>query len=230
MSTIDDGGRLKAERPISVLILAGGQSSRMGQDKALLSWQGIPLLTHICQCSQALSDHIQVLSPWPDRYANLLPKTVENRQELTPGLGPLWALNQGLNDCSGDWLLLLACDMPLLNAARLQQWRSQLVTLPSSCLAYVPQTQSKTKPQTALKSHVYWEPLCGFYQRSSQDALTQFLAQGGRSFQNWLNTIETQAIPLRAEDTTMMHNCNTPADWAMAKSLASPSPLLEETR
>lgn len=230
MSPSRDSERLKAEHPISVLILAGGQSSRMGQDKALLSWQGVPLLTYLCQLSQTLSDYVQVLSPWPDRYASLLPERVENCQEMTSGLGPLWALHQGLQHCSGDWLLLLACDMPLLNAARLQQWRSQLITLPSSCLAYVPQTQLKAKPQTAQKSRFYWEPLCGFYRRSSQDALTQFLARGGRSFQDWLNTIETLAIPLGAEDTTMMHNCNTPEDWAMAKSLVSPSPLQEETR
>ena len=193
-------------RDLTVLILAGGQSSRMGQDKALIDWDGQPLLTRVCEVASYLSVSIQVLSPWPARYENIVPQHVARRLEASPGQGPLWALNQGLTQSQSSWILLLACDMPYLDAATIQQWRSQLFSLPQTCLAYVPQTQAEH--QGAAR----WEPLCGFYRCSGQSLLQAFLDQGGRSFQQWLHQIEAIAIPIDTQNHQMFYNCNSPDD------------------
>ncbi|NJM57076.1 MAG: hypothetical protein HC857_06095 [Synechococcales cyanobacterium RU_4_20] len=56
-----------------------------------------------------------------------------------------------------------------------------------------------------------WEPLCGFYRRRALISLEEAIAQGQRSFQGWLATVEVEALPL--ESMAPIQNCNTPAEW-----------------
>ena len=63
--------------PLSAIVLAGGRSSRMGQDKALLPIQGVPLLQLICGKALALCDLVYVVTPWPERYQHLLPASCQ---------------------------------------------------------------------------------------------------------------------------------------------------------
>ena len=208
-----------SEPLVQVLILAGGKSSRMGQDKALLEWHGVSLISRICQVALHLSPRVQVLSPWPDRYTEFLPEGVEGLQEALGDRGPLWALKQGLSQCQAPWMLLLACDMPRIQWEWLHQLRSHLNPLPESCLAYVPQTQHQGRPR--------WEPLCGFYRQPSLSPLTHFLNHEGRSFQHWLTEIRSVPIPLDEAHAAMLFNCNSPEDWEVIKN-STPPPLFIE--
>lgn len=210
----------QAIRDLTILILAGGKSSRMGQDKALLLWDKTPLLTMVCGVAQTLSAPIQILSPWPHRYESIVPQGIERLTEIVPGKGPLWALNNGLSQGQSTWILLLACDMPYLDSRLLQQWRSQLSSLPQTCLAYVPRSQ--TDHQGAGR----WEPLCGFYRGSGQSSLQSFLDQGGRSFQQWLKQIEAIPIPIHPQDQKMFYNCNSPDDLIPRAKSSVPPPLI----
>jgi len=129
---------------------------------------------------------------------------------------PLWALWDGLNDGFNQappWVLLLACDMPYLDVQLLDHWRSQLGQLPDTCMAYVPQTQTRN-------GGLRWEPLCGFYRRSGHSLLRAFLDQGGQSFQRWLDQIDAIAIPISPQEQQMFYNCNAPED--LRPSLKSP--------
>ncbi|NJK30419.1 MAG: molybdenum cofactor guanylyltransferase [Acaryochloris sp. SU_5_25] len=186
------------EDAISALILAGGKSSRMGTDKALLCWQGVPLLARVCQVALQCCPRVYVLTPWPDRYQHLLPGSCQTLVEETPGEGPLVALGQGLRHIQTPWVLLLACDLPLLNPRVLQRW----FTVLEGCetMAAVPYQNGR------------WEALCGFYHRQGQPQLQSFLAQGGRSFQQWLPTLPTEKIAVDAEAASMLWNCNSPQD------------------
>ena len=188
--------------PIAIILLAGGQSKRMGQDKALIPWQGTPLLSRVGEAALQVSTQVYVMSPWSNRYDEILPPSIQHLQEDQPGEGPLSALAQSLRTLSSaSWVLLLACDMPQLDAQVLIQWRSQLTSLPQDCLAYVPKLEASR-----------WEPLCGFYRSSCLSSLELFLEQGGRSFQKWLNNIHAIAIPVEPEQISMFHNCNRPED------------------
>ena len=180
--------------------MAGGQSQRMGQDKALLPWQGIPLLRRVGRVAADCSDRVYILTPWPDRYGHLCDPGWQFLLETVSGQGPLVALQQGLVQIDSDWVLLLACDLPRLQPAVLQQWRSQLGDLPAEILAAVPYLDDR------------WEPLCGFYHRQCLKQLDPFIAAGGRSFQTWLTQIPVQPLFLSLERSQMLWNCNTPAD------------------
>lgn len=204
--------------PLSAIILAGGKSSRMGKDKALLTVGGVPLLRLVYDVAIALCDSVYVVTPWLERYQNLLPVSCQFIQEVplatehtsdiisssskvTSPLphGPLVGFAQGITQVKTDWVLLLACDLPRLRVEVLQNWADQLVGVEDKAIAL-------------LTRHAKgWEPLCGFYRRSCLPALTQYINQGGRSFQDWLTQHPVQLLSL--PDAQMLFNCNTPDDF-----------------
>ena len=125
----------------ATLILAGGQSSRMGQDKALIPIQGIPLIRRVYEVARACSPPVYVISPWCDRYCPILPpacrfitehqhQTGEPMRDRPRSPGPLFGFYQGLTHIQTqsdvEWVLLLACDLPNLHLATLQSWRDSL--------------------------------------------------------------------------------------------------------
>ncbi|OCQ93284.1 molybdenum cofactor guanylyltransferase [Oscillatoriales cyanobacterium USR001] len=191
---------------IAVLILAGGQSSRMGKDKALLVLDNQCFIQRICEVATALTSEVYVLTPWRDRYQEFLPFPVQFLLEPNHGNGPLIALFEGLNQISADWILLLACDLPLLKINVLQAWINQLERIPDSVLAVVPCQNS------------IWEPLCGFYRQQSLTSLQDFIDKGGKSFQNWLSEISAMPLLIGESETQMLWNCNTPEEFEELKS------------
>ena len=195
---------------VSAIVLAGGQSSRMGQDKALIAVHGIPLLQQVCQVAQQCTDHVYVVTPWTDRYQNLLDPSIQLIQEHTLPKdhdlphGPLVGFAQALPYIETEWVLLLACDLPQLQVEVIQQWETLLATTADTTIARLPQN-----PQG------FWETLCGFYRRRCLPDLEAFIAAGGRSFQRWLLHQSVEALPVA--DMEMLLNCNTPADLSKIK-------------
>ncbi|OUL27534.1 molybdenum cofactor guanylyltransferase [Nostoc sp. 106C] len=191
---------------LTAIVLAGGQSSRMGEDKALIQIQGIPLLQSVCSIAIACADTVYVVTPWPERYQHLLlpgcqfiPEIPSSPSSL-PSHGPLVGFAQGMAQVQTDWVLLLACDLPRLRVEMLQEWIIRLDSVGDDAIA-------------ALAHHAKgWEPLCGFYHRRCLPELLNFINQGGRSFQKWLKQHPVQVLPVLEPE--MLFNCNTPEDLA----------------
>lgn len=188
------------------IVLAGGKSSRMGRDKALLDIAGVPLLRLVCDRAIAICDLVYVVTPWQERYQHLLPEQCQFVDELSiadEANAPIIGFAQGLSRVQTDWVLLLACDLPRLQVEVLQQWAKQLDKVSNSAIALLPR-QAKG-----------WEPLCGFYRRDCLTALTDFVSGGGRSFQRWLEQHAVQEVSVAPQ---MLFNCNTPTDLAVLES------------
>ncbi|NJL83140.1 MAG: molybdenum cofactor guanylyltransferase [Chloroflexaceae bacterium] len=188
---------------VTGIVLAGGRSSRMGRDKALVAIAGVPLLRRTVEIAGACAAQVYVVTPWPERYGEILPPNCGviremGRVEAGESQGPLVAFAQGLAQVATAWVLLLACDLPQLTAADLEEWLLLLPHLQE--IAYLPRS-----PQG-------WEPLCGFYRRSCLRSLEEFIKAGGRSFQTWLGTQSVREMRLKNPDC--LFNCNTPADLA----------------
>ncbi|NEO53637.1 MAG: molybdenum cofactor guanylyltransferase [Okeania sp. SIO3B5] len=181
------------------LILAGGKSSRMGKDKALIPWQNIPMLKRVYQVASKCTEKVYLITPWPEKYQHILPTECEWLTEIKTE-GPLVAFTQGLAQINSDWILLLGCDLPLLNLDIIQTWATQLNQLSPEILAFVPKT-----PQG-------WEPLCGFYRQQIKIELQKYIDLGDRSFQNLLTRIPIQQISIDTQVEKMLFNCNTPSD------------------
>jgi molybdopterin-guanine dinucleotide biosynthesis protein A len=190
---------------LTALILAGGQSSRLGRDKALIAIQGRPLLQHLCLLVQECASFVYVVAPWVERYEPILPDRCQMiREVLPPGAaqpqGPLIGFAQALAYVQTEWVLLLACDLPKLTLAEMHSWLSYLAATPETAIALLPRHEKG------------WEPLCGFYRRRCLPHLDAFVRQGGRSFQEWLAQSQVQELPV--SDRQLLFNCNTPADLA----------------
>lgn len=203
---------------LAALVLAGGQSSRMGQDKALLCWDGTPMLQRVCRAASPCCDRVYILTPWQERYQASISHTIPNLHwlaETHPRQGSIVGLLQGMTEIEADWILLLACDLPLLDPVILQVWINQLDRLTNPILALVPR-----------QSHG-WEPLCAFYRKTALPELQNFIQQGGRSFQIWLSQISVQPLDVIGQESQMLWNCNTPKDLLGFSSSLFSSPLSE---
>ena len=194
----------KNSTSLTAIVLAGGQSSRMGQDKALIKFQGRPLLSQVCQLASSCASQVYVVTPWTEKYSHILPnscqliKEVPLRGKKLPH-GPLVGFAQGLARVKTEWVLLLACDLPQLRLSEMQQWTKYLTDVSSEAIALLP------------KHPKGWEPLCGFYRSLCLPLLNNFINQGGRSFQYWLKQYPVQELPIN--DPQILFNCNTPEDF-----------------
>jgi molybdopterin-guanine dinucleotide biosynthesis protein A len=195
---------------VTAIVLAGGQSSRMGRDKALISIQGIPLIRRVCEVALGCTAQVYVVTPWREKYQEVLPANCQLILELpiaeeTTAHGALVGFSQGLSYVQTDWVLLLACDLPRLQVEVLQNWVEQLSLLSA-------EADSKDYIAVLPRSPKGWEPLCGFYHRRCLPLLTEFIDQGGRSFQKWL--AQHPVKELQVIDRQVLFNCNTPDDLA----------------
>lgn len=182
----------------SAIVLAGGQSSRMGRDKALLPVRGVPLLRRICTLAVELATTVYVVTGQWDAHEPIVPEPCRIIREPAPARGPLFAFSLVLPLIETEWVLLLACDLPLLTADIAREWSEILPDVAEEAIALVPYPDRR------------WEPLCGFYRRRCITGLREFIDSGGNSFQKWLNASTVQELPVA--NPRVLFNCNTPAD------------------
>ena len=190
------------------IILAGGKSSRMGQDKALIPWQNIPMLKRVYKVANKCTEKVYIITSWPQKYQSILPTECEWLTELKTE-GPLVALAQGLTQINSNWILLLGCDLPLLNSDIIETWIAQLNQLSPEILALVP------------KKYQGWEPLCGFYRQQIKIELENIIGRGDRSFQRLLAQIPVQPLSIDSQTAKMLFNCNTPLDLEVEKGIGN---------
>lgn len=97
---------------ITVAIQAGGRSSRMGQDKGLVPLASKPMIEHVVTRVGSLGDEVLLTTNNPEGYGYLGLKMVGDTR---PGAGALPGLYTALSAATGDFVLVVACDMPFLN-------------------------------------------------------------------------------------------------------------------
>jgi molybdenum cofactor guanylyltransferase len=103
--------------PVGGYVLAGGKSSRMGSDKALLELAGKPLVLHATTKLRRLCAEVSILGSDSalERFAPLV-------RDLHPGCGPLGGIEAALLSSKYDWNLVLPVDVPFLPTALLDAW------------------------------------------------------------------------------------------------------------
>jgi molybdopterin-guanine dinucleotide biosynthesis protein A len=101
----------------SLVIQAGGQSTRMGEDKALKPFLGRPLIQHVIERLAPLADEILVTTNRPEDYAFLDVRLVP---DLAPGRGPLGGLYTAVASATSPLVAVVACDMPFASTRLLE--------------------------------------------------------------------------------------------------------------
>jgi molybdopterin-guanine dinucleotide biosynthesis protein A len=162
---------------MNAFILAGGRSTRMGRDKALLEFLGSPLIEHAIARLRALGFSPRIAGSRPDlaAWAPILPDSYL-------GSGPLAGIEAALSASDADLNLFLPIDMPLL-PLDLLRWMTARAS-ETSALATIPRLQGL--PQ----------PLCAIYHRDLLRHLQIALAAGDRKV---MRVVEHAAVASRAK-------------------------------
>jgi molybdopterin-guanine dinucleotide biosynthesis protein A len=185
--------------PLYGLVLAGGKSQRMGEDKGLINYHGIPqrehlrdLMSHYCQET--------FYSCRADQAEELTPALVDTFEGLGPFGGILSAFRQNPD---AAWLVA-ACDLPLLDDATF----SQLVGY-----------RNPSRLATAFNSPSteFPEPLITIWEPRAYPVLLQFLAQGYSCPRKVLINADVELMD--AETPQALSNVNTPEEKEEAMNI-----------
>src|SRR5208282_6089559 len=127
-------GRMSRRQGVAGYILAGGESSRMGRDKALLVIGGAPLVGRTAALVALLTGPPTIIGA-PERYESFGYRVIGDD---APGLGPLGGIATALRDSRESWNLIVGCDLPFLT----NEWLAYLIdrALRSQADAVVPQS------------------------------------------------------------------------------------------
>jgi len=127
------------------IVLAGGESRRMGRDKAFLNVAGLPMIEHVIRALRSVVPHIIVVTNTPEAYARY---GVEVTGDVKDRRGSLVGLYSGLLRSSQDCNIVVACDMPFLNPGLL----SYMAGLAEGHDAVVPKLGELVEPLHAVYS------------------------------------------------------------------------------
>jgi molybdopterin-guanine dinucleotide biosynthesis protein A len=100
------------DKDLTVAVLAGGASRRMGSDKSFVLLDGRPLIQHVLERLAPLSCPIMMITNDPERYERF---RVPMFSDLVRQRGSLGGLYTALSLSKSDAVLCVACDMPFLN-------------------------------------------------------------------------------------------------------------------
>jgi molybdopterin-guanine dinucleotide biosynthesis protein A len=119
-----------AARSLAGFVLAGGRSSRMGRDKALLQLGGVSMIERAVSKLRTLTEQVFILGTRAElaSFAPLVP-------DLRESCGPLGGMEAALSRTDCDWSLVMPVDMPFVPAALLRCWASSVLSQPSARVA-----------------------------------------------------------------------------------------------
>jgi molybdopterin-guanine dinucleotide biosynthesis protein A len=172
--------------PTSVLLLAGGQGSRVGgADKGLLQWQGAPMIEHLHRQVRSLTNDLIIsCNRNADRYALYADQVVSDHEPGFPG--PMAGLLAGLRLARHRRLLVLPCDVPGIDNALLAQMLADHAEHPTGPLI--------------VRQGGAWEPLLCVLPSSARGAFEAAWASGERSPRKVLLALGPRPLDCPAND------------------------------
>jgi len=168
-------------------VLAGGYSTRMGRDKALLMGGAVAQAVRQAAGSATLVGD-------PERYGSLGYPVIP---DLWPGEGPLGGIVTALRHTREDLNLIVACDMPMLSGIFLEE------LLRAAGEGILVPVNAKGR----------LEPLCAVYPRSALPGLETAFAAGIRKVAGAFAGLPVTPYPVA--EPSHFQNVNTPEEWAV---------------
>ncbi len=202
---MDKGGR-EVRHPISGIVLAGGESKRLGADKAFLQIGGRVLIEAIVEKMAQIGDEVIIVTNSPQRYDHLAARLVG---DVYPGKGSLGGIYSGLKAAHNHHSLVVACDMPFLD---LNLLRYMILLSPGQDVV-IPRVGGLT------------EPLHAIYSKQCLQPIERVLASGDLKIIDFfpevrVRYVEEQEINLFDPQHLSFFNINSPCDLEKARGLA----------
>ncbi|MFI5174803.1 MAG: molybdenum cofactor guanylyltransferase [Terriglobia bacterium] len=189
--------------PISGFVLAGGKSSRMGEDKALIEIDGQTLGARAVGLLKLVCEDNALIGP-RDRFANL-GLDIEIIEDAVEPCGPLGGILTGLRHSKHEYALFLACDLPFMT---------------ERFLHYLAGSAMAEKPDVVVPvdGSGEYEPLCAVYSRTCLPAIESSLAAQQFKVSSFYDSVQklrvigTGEIRHFSPDFRIFTNVNTPEE------------------
>ena len=186
-----------SEKGWAGVVLAGGQSSRMGRDKALLPFNGKPLIARAIDILRPHVDELLIIGD-PNKYDGFGPLALADD---SPGLGPLGGIMTALRYAWHDRLIILACDMPHVTDVFIEQLMTHYEDGIDAVVAQ-------------CDGHL--EPLAAVYHRRCRAVFAAQLETGSLKLSDAIERVRTRYVQVcpGEEDwpVDLFRNVNAPSD------------------
>jgi molybdopterin-guanine dinucleotide biosynthesis protein A len=184
-------------RAITGAILAGGRSSRMGTDKALLNLDGRPFVAYVSATLQAVFDRVILIANDASAYGFL---EIETFGDVYQKCGPLGGIHSALVHANGEDIFVSACDTPFVSRELVRY----VVGFRSHAAVKIP----------SLNQQLH--PLCGFYSQRCLQSTTEQLEAGRYRVTDFVDAVGATVIPISSDlpfyREDLFSNFNTPGD------------------
>ena len=137
---------------VTGVLLAGGNSSRMGRNKALMPLAGLRLVDRVLGVLSGILDNLLMVTNSPDLYADLGVRMVP---DLVAGKGALGGIHSAIHHAAAPHCLVVACDMPFLNPDVLRY----LVDQRAGYDVVVPDANGRPQPLHAVYGKACLQPI-----------------------------------------------------------------------
>ena len=182
-------------------VLAGGESRRMGRDKATLVVGDLPLWQRQVKILRDAGASLVGVVRRPGQPPLPLPADIPLWQDAVSGIGPLAGLHAALTTCRTPWLAVVATDLPRLEAGWFQ-WLAGLCSPGRGVMARLPDGP--------------FEPLAAIYPKAALAEVTRRLAGPEYSLQSLAATLVAQqhlvTVTVPETELGQLENWNTPAE------------------
>lgn len=184
---------------VTGVILAGGSSSRMGKNKALLQIEGVPLIELLYKKLSSLFHEVIIVTNTPELYGFIPCRKVP---DIYPAYGSVAGIHSGLYHSSFETSFITACDMPWINTDVIRE----LYRFHGEHDATIPFSQGGQ------------EPLHAFYKRSCLQIFTQAIENGERKILDIISKIDLQFLDwdtvksIPGSESSFI-NVNTPQEY-----------------
>jgi molybdopterin-guanine dinucleotide biosynthesis protein A len=192
----------------TIVIQAGGESKRMGQNKALLPFRGQPLIERVAKRLRSFSDELILTANHPELFQFL---NLPIYPDLIPGKGSLGGLYTALSAANYPLVAVVACDMPFVNSQLLAAERDLLVE--GGWDVIIPLSSEGREPLHA----VYRKDAC-------LPAIRRSLEENRLRMDSWFSDVKVREMSL--DDVSVFDpelrsfmNVNTPEEFRQAEQL-----------
>ncbi len=205
-------GAMKRYCQVAAFILAGGSSSRMGQEKGLLELGGEPIIVRTARLIESLVSEVTIVGA-PERYTPLGFRAITDQNfrsqegnELVRT--PLVGIATALNATKAPWNLILACDLPYLTI----EWLDWLLARAINSGAHI------LMPRTSGGL----EPLAAVYRKECAAPIFAALERGVRKVTDAMAEFRTEDLSesdwkIHDPQGRVLRNMNTHSDYEEAR-------------
>ncbi len=183
---------------VAAFVLAGGQSTRMGRDKALVEFQGITLLERAIRSCKVVSSDVWIIGK-SEKYRQF----GQTLEDIYLDCGPLGGIHAALVNSTANCNLVLAVDMPFLS--------------PEFLTFLIKQAQASEAVATVPEADDRLQPLCAVYKRQFLEVAERALVSGKNKITPLFAEVKTQVIghhdlESAGFSSSIFKNWNTPDD------------------